>query len=68
LRKTIEDLKVEIFEIEEEKNSLVSTSNWQMSILEEKISREDDKIYKASQEYDSLKNKLADLLKITRKG
>lgn len=33
LRKVIEDLKIDIFEIDEERASLVSTSNWQMKIL-----------------------------------
>lgn len=49
LRKVIEDLKIDIFEIDEERASLVSTSNWQMKILEEKISKEDGKIYSLSQ-------------------
>lgn len=58
LKKSIEDLKLEIFELEQEKQSLIETSNWQMKILEEKISFEDGNIYKNSQELDSHRNRL----------
>lgn len=35
-----------------------------MQALEQKISQQDSEIYKLSQEYDSLKNKLAELTQL----
>ena len=33
MRKCIEELRVELFELEEERSSLLENSNWQMKIL-----------------------------------
>lgn len=49
IRKTLEDLKIEVFEMEEQKHSLLETSKWQMRALEAKIAEQDQMIYKNSQ-------------------
>ena len=66
LKQCIQKLRVELFELEQEKGSLLENSDWQMRTLEEKIGREDAAIYKLSQEYDSLKGQLADLTKLMK--
>lgn len=58
LRKFIGEMGIEIFELDEEKSSLLENANWQMQVLEEKITKEDKAIYKLSQEYDILRTRL----------